>query len=265
MSPLKRQEGHDRRTNDLILLHTWVNFILVCNCSARFLAYSDVLSHSSEFSCLWLVRQFLHSVALWVVLSRMSWRRLLSPIMTILFRGINNAVERGVSSDLSLVGYRKQMKLLLHTCLINWGPFQNKRTSDIYLLLSFFKKTTKKTVAMFKHQQEKGEIIWVRGTFHGMRMRVFPRLVRRINSEWEKFNWCVLFHLIHFVCHILNMTGAETCVWNRPQFDINVVENQSDSFLNSMTSLPVMSLYQCLLLFKKCLGWWIKYNLSVIF
>lgn len=170
----------------------------------------------------------------------MSWRRLLSPIMTILFRGTNNAVERGVSSDLSLVGYRKQMKLLLHTCLINWGPLQNKRKSDIYLHLSLFKNC-------FSTMSKKGEIIWVGGKFHGRRMRVFPRLVSRINGEWEKFNWCVLFHLIHFVCHILNMRGAETCVRNTRQFDINVVENQSDSFLNSMTSLPVMSLYQCLL------------------
>lgn len=53
------------------------------------------------------------------------------------------------------------------------------------------------------------EIIRVGGTFLGKRIRVFPHLVSRINSGWEEFRPCVLFHLIHSVCHILNMMGAE--------------------------------------------------------
>lgn len=56
------------------------------------------------------------------------------------------------------------------------------------------------------------EMIQVGGTFLGKRMRVFPHLVSRINSEWEKFRPCVLFHLTHSVCHSLNMMGPERCV-----------------------------------------------------
>lgn len=56
------------------------------------------------------------------------------------------------------------------------------------------------------------EIIRAGGTFLGKRMRVFPHLINRINSGWEKFRPCFSFHLILSVCHILNMMSAERCV-----------------------------------------------------
>lgn len=52
---------------------------------------------------------------------------------------------------------------------------------------------------------KKREIIRAGGTFLGKSMRVFPHLINRINSGWEKFRPCFSFH-------ILNMMTAERCV-----------------------------------------------------
>lgn len=56
------------------------------------------------------------------------------------------------------------------------------------------------------------EIIRAGGTFLGKRTRVFPQLISRINSGWEKFRPRFSFHSMLSVCHILNMMGAERCV-----------------------------------------------------